>query len=463
MEDQASAGAQTAQAATQTAAIEEAPAARRMNPRRKRALLGITAVVVVAGLGWAVYDWLVLSHFEDTDNAYVQGNLVQITPQIGGTVTAIYADETDRVQAGQPLVRLDPQDANVALAQAEAALGQAVRQVRTLYVNNASLAAQIRLREADVAKARSQLATAQQDLARRQGLAGGGAVSGEELSHARAGVTSAQSALDAAQAAVGAAREQLASNQALTEGTPVEQHPSVQAAAARLREAWLAAHRTALPAPVSGYVSKRSVQLGQRVAPGAPLMAVVPLDQLWVDANFKESQLRSIRVGQPVRLTADVYGAKVVYDGKVAGLGIATGAASALLPAQNATGNWIKVVQRVPVRIALDAAQLQAHPLRVGLSMLVRVDVADQRGVALASTARAEPLAQTQVFADADQGADELVRRIIAQNLGRSLPPGTAQGAPAAPGSKTSGATAAHGAEHHARTAAVRVPAGASS
>ena len=206
MEDNAPALAQPAPAAHENVADEAAPPGRRTNPKRKRALLGIGAVVLLAGLGWGVYDWLVLSHFEDTDNAYVQGNLIQITPQIGGTVTAIYADETDRVQAGQPLVKLDPADAKVALEQSEAALGQAVRQVRTLYVNNASLGAQVRLREADAAKARTQLATAQQDLARRQGLVVGGAVSGEELSHARAQVTSAQSALDAAQAAISAAR-----------------------------------------------------------------------------------------------------------------------------------------------------------------------------------------------------------------------------------------------------------------
>jgi membrane fusion protein (multidrug efflux system) len=405
--------------------VEDAPPSTRMNPKRKRALTSVATVVVLAALGWFLYDYFVLSHFEDTDNAYVQGNVIQITPQVGGTVTAIFADETDPVKAGQPLVRLDPADTSVALAQAEAALGQAVRQVRTLYVNNASLDAQIKLREADVAKARTQLDTAQHDLQRRQALEGGGAVSGEELSHARDQVAAAQSALDAAQAAVVTAREQLASNQALTDGTPVDQHPSVQAAAAKLREAWLAAHRTELPAPIDGYVSKRSVQLGQRVAPGAPLMTLVPLDQLWVDANFKENQLRSIRVGQPVTLTADMYGGKVEYRGQVAGLGLSTGAASALLPAQNATGNWIKVVQRVPVRITLDAAQIKEHPLRVGLSMQVRVDVADQSGASLASAPRSGPLAQTSVYAQADDGAEALVRKIIERNMGQtpSAPP----------------------------------------
>jgi membrane fusion protein (multidrug efflux system) len=388
------------------------------NPKRKQALLTIFAVVALAGLGWGLYDWLVLSHYEETDNAYVQGNLIQITPQVGGTVVAIFADETEPVQAGQPLVRLDPADTGVALAQAEAALGQTVRQVRTLYVNNAALAAQVRLREADLARAATLLATAQQDFARRQGLSGG-AVSGEELAHTRDQVTAAQSALNAAEAALAAAHEQLASNQALTDGTPVAQHPSVQAAAAKLREAWLAAHRTELPAPVSGYVGKRVVQLGQRVAPGLPLMILTPLDQLWVDANFKENQLREIRIGQPVTLTADIYGGKVKYRGKVAGLGIATGAATALLPAQNATGNWIKVVQRVPVRISLDAEQIKAHPLRVGLSMQVRVDITDQSGAELAAAPRVEPFAQTQVYAEADSGAEVLIGKIIAQNMGR--------------------------------------------
>jgi membrane fusion protein (multidrug efflux system) len=394
-----------------------------MNPRRARGLGIVASVVVLAGLGWFAYDWLVLRHYEETDNAYVQGNVIQITPQVGGTVTAIYADETDAVQAGQPLVRLDAADADVALAQAEAALGQTVRQVHTLYANNASYAAQIRLREADADRARTQLDTAGQDLARRQGLAGSGAVSGEELAHARDQVTAAHSALTAAQAAVVAAREQLASNQALTDGTNVEQHPSVQAAVAKLREAWIAAHRTTLPAPASGYVNKRTVQIGQRVAPGAPLMSVVPLEQLWVDANFKENQLRTIRVGQPARLMADLYGKQVVYDGKVTGLGISTGAASALLPAQNATGNWIKVVQRVPVRIQLDPKQLADNPLRVGLSMLVEVDIGDQSGPRLSAAPRQTPLAQTQVFDMDDAGAEALIRNIVARNLGRAAAP----------------------------------------
>jgi membrane fusion protein (multidrug efflux system) len=394
----------------------EAPAG---NGKRRRALTALAAAVIVVGGGWGAYEWLVASHYEDTDNAYVQGNVIQITPQIGGTVMAIGADDTDFVKAGQPLVQLDPADAKVALEQAEAALGQAVRQVRTLYANNGSLAAQVALRQADVVKAQSDIARAQDDLKRRQALSGNGAVSKEELNHSETTLANAKSALAAAQAGVTAARENLASNRSLTDGTNVEDHPSVQAAAAKVREAYLATQRVAMPAPVDGYVAKRTVQLGQRVSPGTAMMSIVPLNQLWVDANFKEPQLRNIRIGQGVKLTADLYGKKVEYDGKVAGLGVGTGAAFALLPAQNATGNWIKVVQRVPVRIALEPSQLKANPLRVGLSMDVEIDVRNKDGQMLAEAPRTTALAQTEVYSALDKGAEAEVRRIIAANLGR--------------------------------------------
>jgi membrane fusion protein, multidrug efflux system len=389
------------------------------NQKRKKALTAIAAVVVTIGIGWGGYEWLVASHYESTDNAYVQGNVVQITPQIGGTVVSVFADDTDYVKAGQPLVQLDPADAKVALDQAEANLAQTVRQVRTLYANNGSLSAQVNLREADALKARSELDRANDDLHRRSALVGNGAVSKEELNHAQSAVQNAKSALAAAEAGVVAAREQLASNQAQTEGTSVEQHPSVQVAAAKVREAWLASQRAALPAPVEGYVAKRTVQVGQRVAPGAPLMSIIPLQQVWVDANFKEGQLRKIRIGQPVTLTADVYGRKVDYHGTVQGLGAGTGSAFALLPAQNATGNWIKVVQRVPVRIALDPKEVSQNPLRVGLSMDAEVDVRNQDGKALAEATRVAPVAQTQVFNVLDKGADAEVQRVIAANTGR--------------------------------------------
>lgn len=402
-------------AAPSSAAVPEAG-----NGKRRRALTALTVAVVVVGGGWGLYEWLVASHYEDTDNAYVQGNVIQITPQIGGTVMAINADDTDYVKAGQPLVQLDPADAKVALEQAEAALAQTVRQTRTLYANNGSLAAQVTLRQSDIVKAQSDIAKAQDDLQRRRALSGNGAVSKEELNHAETTLANAKSALAAAQAGVIAAREQLASNQSLTEGTSVAEHPSVLAAAAKVREAYLATQRVAMPAPVDGYVAKRTVQLGQRVAAGTPMMSIVPLNQLWVDANFKEVQLRNIRIDQPVKLTADVYGKKVEYTGKVAGLGVGTGSAFALLPAQNATGNWIKVVQRVPVRIALDAEQLKTNPLRIGLSMDVEVDITQKGGKMLADAPRATALTQTQVYSQLDRGADAEVDRIVAANLGNS-------------------------------------------
>jgi membrane fusion protein, multidrug efflux system len=393
-----------------------APSAQGGNAKRRKALTLLAACVAVAGIGWAGWEWLVGRHYEDTDNAYVQGNIIQITPQVGGTVASIYADETDFVKAGETLVKLDPSDAKVALAQAEAALGETVRQVRTVYANNGALAAQVALRQADVAKAQVDVTRATDDFHRREALVGNGAVSREELNHAQTQLDAARSTLAAAQAAVVAAREQLAANQAMTSGTDVEQHPQVRAAAARVREAWLGYQRSVLMAPVDGYVAKRTVQLGQRIAAGTPLMAIVPLNQVWVDANFKEVQLRDIRIGQPVTLTADLYGKHVEYKGKVAGLGVGTGAAFSLLPAQNATGNWIKVVQRVPVRITLDAQQLREHPLRVGLSMIATVNVSQTDGPTLAEAPRAAPVAQTQVFAEQDSGAEAVVRRIIASN-----------------------------------------------
>jgi len=398
-------------------AAPEAPAAQ----PRKKWLLRLTGIVIVLGAAYGIYDWMVNSHFEETDNAYVQGNLVQIAPQTAGTVQSILADDTDYVKEGQALVRLDPADAKVAFEQAKANLAQAVRQVRTLYVNNGSYTAQIAQRQAEVSKAKNDLLRAQSDLKRRQALTGNGAVSKEELSHAQSQVDAAQAAVSASQAAVNTAREQLASNQSLTEGISVADHPNVLAAAAKMREAYLAMQRNELVSPVSGVVGKRSVQVGQRVAPGTPLMTVVPMNQLWVEANFKENQLRNLRLGQPVKMTADLYGKKVEYSGTVEGLGVGTGSAFSLLPAQNATGNWIKVVQRVPVRIALDAQQVQAHPLRVGLSMLVDVDIQNQDGKLLADVPRKEPLVQTNVYDVQDEGADAVIAQVIASNAGKKL------------------------------------------
>lgn len=389
--------------------------------------LGIAAAIFTAiGLAYFAYWYVELRHFERTDNAYVQGNLVEVTPQIAGTVVAVRADDTDFVPAGAPVVTLDRTDAEVALAQAQAALAQTARQVRSLYTTDATGLANVTLREAEVGRVRADLAKARDDLARRQALEASGAVSGEELEHARSAVANAEAALAAAQAALVAAQQQLATSRALTAGTTIEHHPDVERSAAKVREAYLALARTTIPAPVAGYVAKRAVQVGQRVAPGTRLMSIVPLDQVWVDANFKEVQLRDMRIGQPVTLTADAYGTSVHYHGTITGLSAGTGSAFALLPAQNATGNWIKVVQRVPVRIALDAKELAAHPLRVGLSMEATVDTADRSGPTLATTTQGNTHYVTDVYADAARGADALVRATIAANAGGATVPSPA-------------------------------------
>ena len=392
---------------------------RRNASRRRKGMLALAAVVLLGAIAYGLWWWIEGRRYMGTDNAYVQGNVVQVTPQAAGTVVALHADETELVRAGQPLVRFDDADARVALARAEAQLGRTVREVRAMYANNATLRAGIAVREAELKKARSDLARAEGDLARRSGLLASGAVRGEEVQHVRDAISTARSAVSAAEAGVLAAREQLAANLVMTEATTVEEHPGVRHAAAQVREAWLALARTTVASPVTGHVARRNVQIGQRVQAGAPLLSVVSLDRVWVDANFKEPQLRDIRIGQPVTLTADVYGRKIVYDGRVQGLAAGTGATFALLPAQNATGNWIKVVQRVPVRIALDPKQLEAHPLRMGLSMHVKVDIGDRSGPALATAPRSEPLASTPLFDEAARGADERIARIVAEHLGR--------------------------------------------
>ncbi|MEO8924313.1 MAG: HlyD family efflux transporter periplasmic adaptor subunit [Caldimonas sp.] len=396
------------------------------NGRRRVALLGIAGVVLLAGIAYGTYWALVLNHYESTDNAYVQGNVVQLTPQVAGTVISIAADDTDFVKAGQLLVKLDPADARVALDQAEAQLAQAVRETRTLYVNNGTLKAQIAAREADLGRAQSDLSRAQDDVSRRQPLVATGAVGKEEFDHATAQLAAAKTTLTAAQSGAAAAREQLASNQSLTEGVPVDQSPNVLRAAARVREAYLALRRVDLLAPIDGYVARRSVQLGQRVQAGTPLLSVVALKDVWVDANFKESQLRNLRIGQPVELQADVYGKKVGYHGTIEGLGAGTGAAFALLPAQNATGNWIKIVQRVPVRIGLDPREVAAHPLRVGLSMDAKADVSKTEGRMLTDASDHATHSSTAVFDDSNAAADADVKKIIAANVGHASPGETA-------------------------------------
>lgn len=368
---------------------------------RKWLLILVALIVIAAAVGYGFYYFLVAQFHESTDDAYVNGNVVQITPQVTGTIIAVNADDTQTVKVGDPLIRLDNADAKVALDQAEAGLAQAVRQVRTLYANTSAYQATVAERQSDLAKAKS-------DLQRRIAIAQTGAVSTEEISHARDGVRAAQAALDAAQ-------QQFASNRALTDHLTVSDHPNVKLAAAKVRDAYINYARNTLPAPVSGYVAKRSAQVGQRVSPGTPLMAIVPLGGVWVDANFKEVQLRHMRIGQPVELTADIYGSSVVYHGHIQGFSAGTGSAFSLLPAQNATGNWIKVVQRLPVRIALDPQELQAHPLRIGLSMDADVSIKDEEGSRLGSTVNT--VYQTDVFAQYGAQADAEIARIIADNL----------------------------------------------
>ncbi len=372
------------------------------NGKRKRMMTLLVAVIVIAAIAYGLYYFLVARFHEGTDDAYVNGNVVQITPQVTGTVIAVKADDTQTVKAGDPLVVLDPADSQVALQQAEANLAQTVRQVRGLFVNDDQYRAQVALRQSDLSKA-------EDDLRRRVAVAQTGAVSQEEISHARDAVRAAQASLDASQ-------QQLASNRALTANTTIASHPNVMAAAAKVRDAYLANARNVLPAPVTGYVAKRSVQVGQRVSPGTPLMSVVPLNAVWVDANFKEVQLKHMRIGQPVELTADIYGSSAVYHGKVVGFSAGTGSAFSLLPAQNATGNWIKVVQRLPVRIELDPKDLDKHPLRIGLSMQVDVDIKDERGNQLVNAPNT--VYETNVFAKYGDEADAEIARIVAENAG---------------------------------------------
>ncbi|MBN8735495.1 MAG: EmrA/EmrK family multidrug efflux transporter periplasmic adaptor subunit [Xanthomonadales bacterium] len=377
---------------------------RRRLRKRRLMLRSLVGVIVVVAIAWALYHFLVGRWYEGTDDAYVDGNVVQITPQVPGTVISIGADDNDYVREGQPLVKLDPSDADVALAQAEAALAQTVRKVRGLYST-------VHTSKADVAAREAVAEQAQADYQRRKGLAASGAISAEELAHARDALTTAQSALAAAEA-------QLATTDALVSDTEIATHPDVKAAAAKVRAAWLNDQRTTLVAPVSGYVAKRTVQVGQRVQPGTPLMAVVPLHQVWVDANFKETQLQDMRIGQPVTLTSDVYGGAVTYHGHVAGLGVGTGSAFSLLPAQNASGNWIKIVQRLPVRIALDPKDLDKYPLRIGLSMDVSVNLHDRKGQMLSQQPPQKPVFSTDVYAHDRAEADTLIAQIIHANSG---------------------------------------------
>jgi membrane fusion protein (multidrug efflux system) len=373
------------------------------NQRKRKVMLVVLALVVIlTGLGAWGYHELYGRWNESTDDAYVNGNVVEITPLVTGTVVSIGADDGDLVHEGQVLINFDPNDAQVGLQSAQANLARTVRQVRGLYSNVDGMKAQVNAQQAEVQKA-------QDNFNRRKNLAAGGAISQEELSHARDDLTSAQNAL-------ANARQQLKTTSALVDDTVVSSHPDVMSAAAQLRQAYLNNARSTLIAPVTGYVAKRTVQLGQRVQPGTALMAVIPLDQLWIDANFKETQLRDMRIGQPVDIEADLYGSGVKYSGTIDSLGAGTGSAFALLPAQNATGNWIKIVQRVPVRIHINAEELASHPLRVGLSTQVNVNLHDQSGPVLAQQPPQKASFSTSVYDRQLVEADAMIAQLIHDN-----------------------------------------------
>ncbi|HDM8288786.1 TPA: multidrug efflux MFS transporter periplasmic adaptor subunit EmrA [Yersinia enterocolitica] len=372
--------------------------------QRKRVLLLLTGIFIIIGVAYLIYWFLVLRHHQETDNAYVSGNQVQIMSQVPGSVVSVNFENTDLVKSGDVLLTLDPTDAEQAYEQAQTALANTVRQTHQLIINSKQYQANIALKKTELSKV-------QNDLKRRVVLGSVDAIGREELQHAR-------DAVDAAQASLDVAIAQYNANQALVLNTPLEKQPAVEQAAAKLRDAWLALQRTKVVSPITGFVSRRSVQVGAEIANGAPLMAVIPANEMWIDANFKETQLANMRIGQPATIVTDFYGDDVVFQGKVVGLDMGTGSAFSLLPAQNATGNWIKVVQRLPVRIELDAKQLAEHPLRIGLSTTVRVDTADTDGQVLAQNVRKEPAFVTNALSLDLAPVNQMISDIVHANAG---------------------------------------------
>jgi membrane fusion protein (multidrug efflux system) len=387
------------QASQAHAAAANRDAKRATRRRRLAAFFGIAAVVALMALArW----YLNARFYEETDDAYVAGNIVQIAAQIPGTVTDILVDNTQRVRAGQTLVKLDDTEASVAYTQAQAQLALAVRQVRNTTLSRGLYVEAIKAR-------RAELALAQQALAARD-HSSLEIVSPEELAHARETVAVAQANLASAQSQLDAAR-------ALGGEPSVAANPSVVQAAAQLKLAFRNLQRSTIVSPVDGAVGQRSVQIGQQVGPGVPLMSIIPLERLWLEANFKEGQIGNMRIGQPVRMVSDVYGSQVVYHGQVEGLSAGTGSAFSMLPSQNAAGNWIKVVQRVPIVISIDPDDLAAHPLRLGLSMQVSVDTHVRSGHLIASDTPS-PRQGTRVYDKVSQQADEVIATIVRENAG---------------------------------------------
>ena len=372
--------------------------------KRKGALTFLAVLFVLAGVAYLIYWALVLRHFEETDDAYVAGNQVQVMAQVAGSVNKVGFDNTDFVKKGDVLVSLDKTDAEQAFEKAQTALATSVRQTHQLMINSKQYQATIQLQQTALAQAKA-------DLKRREPLGASNLIGREELQHARDAVATAQAQLDVAV-------QQYNANQAAILDTSLENQPAVKQSAAALRDAWLALQRTDIRSPVDGYVSRRSVQVGAQITSATPLMAVVPATGVWVDANFKETQLAGVRIGQPATVISDIYGDDVVYHGKVVGLDMGTGSAFSLLPAQNATGNWIKVVQRLPVRIELDAKEVADHPLRIGLSTLVKVDTSSKEGSVLASQVRQTPAYQSDALAIDLAPVNQLISEIIRANAG---------------------------------------------
>ncbi|HGJ5873607.1 MAG TPA: multidrug efflux MFS transporter periplasmic adaptor subunit EmrA [Arsenophonus apicola] len=372
--------------------------------KRRTIIILVSIFFIITALICGIYWFLVLRHHQSTDNAYIAGNQIQIMSQVPGSVITVNVENTDFVKSGTVLVMLDPKDAILALEKAKTNLANSVRQTHQHMINSRQYQANISLR-------RSEQNKLQQDLQRREILGQSNVIGKEELQHAREAVTSAKAALDVAV-------EQFNANQAIVLDTPLDKQPAVLQAATELRNAWLTLKRTQIVTPIDGYVSRRSVQVGARITPATPLMAVVPSDNMWIDANFKETQLADIRIGQPAKITTDFYGKSVVYQGSVEGLDMGTGSAFSLLPAQNASGNWIKIVQRLPVRITIDAEQLKKYPLRIGLSSEVTVDTSNKNGLTLSQKIRANPVYHTNVFKIDMAPVDQLVTDIINNNSG---------------------------------------------
>ena len=380
------------------------PSASNKKKKRKGVLIVLALIFVLIGIAWGVYWFLVLRHFQETDDAYVAGNQVQVMAQVSGSVNKVWFEDTDYVKKGDVLVSLDKTDAEQAFEKAQTALATSVRQTHQLMINGKQYEASITLQQ-------TALAQAQADLKRREPLGAANLIGREELQHARDAVATAKAQLDVAV-------QQYNANQAMILNTALENQPAVQQSAAELRDAWLALQRTDIRSPMDGYVSRRSVQVGSQISTSTPLLAVVPATNLWVDANFKETQLAGVRIGQPATVVADIYGDDVVYHGKVAGLDMGTGSAFSLLPAQNATGNWIKVVQRLPVRIELNQDDIARHPLRIGLSTLVKIDTTSKEGITLANSVRQQAAYSSNALAIDLAPVNKLITDIVRANAG---------------------------------------------